>query len=103
MIIPDMRTTGKRTDLGAVVERLLTVTGGDNVSVGRKYKTSWQGKLGCRILVMSNDVPLLPDSSGAVASRFFPLEMTISFKGRDDLGLMKRLLAELPQIMNWAL
>ena len=52
---------------------------------------------------MSNELPRIADASGALNSRFIVLKMTESFLGREDRGLTKRLLGELPAILNWAL
>jgi putative DNA primase/helicase len=52
---------------------------------------------------MSNELPRLTDSSGALASRFVVLTMRNSFLGREDLGLYDKLAAELPGIFNWSL
>ena len=52
---------------------------------------------------MTNELPRLSDASGALASRFIVLTMTKSFFGKEDHGLTKKLLAELPGILNWAL
>jgi putative DNA primase/helicase len=52
---------------------------------------------------MTNELPRLVDASGALVSRFIVLKLTESFYGREDLGLLKRLLPELPAILNWSL
>lgn len=51
----------------------------------------------------SNELPDLSDASGALANRFIVLTMHESFLGREDLGLLDRLLVELPGILNWAI
>src|SRR5262249_26300092 len=63
----------------------------------------WTGRLGARFLILTNELPRLADTSGALASRFVTLIMTKSFYGREDLGLPTRLSGELPSIFNWAL
>lgn len=101
-IVSDARLGG-RTDLAAVTENLLRVSGEDRVSVNRKFQTAATLKLGVRFLLMSNELPRLLDSSGALASRFVILQMRQSFYGREDPGLTARLLRELPGILNWAI
>ena len=101
LIIPDARQG--RLNLSAVTERLLNISGEDPIAISRKYKEDWQGMLGTRIMIMSNEVPRLPDPTGTIATRFVPIIMFISFLGREDIDLKKRLIPELPQITNWAL
>lgn len=101
-IVPDARI-GRQSDKQAIVENLLMISGGDNISVPRKHIENWDGQLPTRIVVLTNETPQLGDASGALASRFIVLEMKVSFYGREDLNLESRLMAELPQIFNWAL
>jgi putative DNA primase/helicase len=102
MIIPDMRE-GRRIDLGVVTERLLNISGEDPISIARKYLDDWRGMLRCRVMIMSNEIPRLPDGTGTIATRFVPVKMFNSFLGREDTNLKAKLTRELPQIMNWAL
>jgi putative DNA primase/helicase len=86
-----------------VVERLLSISGEDVLTVDRKFKDPWIGKLPARFVILSNELPRLEDASGAIANRFIVLTMTASFLGREDTGLTASLLAELPGILNWSL
>jgi putative DNA primase/helicase len=86
-----------------VVERLLSITGEDMLTVDRKYREPWSGKLPTRFVILSNELPKFRDSSGAIANRLLILQMTESFLGREDRTLDKRLAAKLPGILNWAL
>ena len=54
-------------------------------------------------MLLSNELPKLPDQSGALASRFLVWRFTRSFLGQEDLGLDARLAAELPGILLWAI
>ena len=101
-VISDARLSG-RTDLGAVTENLLRISGEDTITVPRKHRTDWTAKLRVRFLILSNEVPALMDQSGALASRFRMLKMSRTFYGKEDLGLEARLTAELPGIIHWAL
>lgn len=101
-IMSDVRLSG-RADIQAVVENLLRITGEDAISVPRKYREDWTGTLPVRFVLLSNEIPALADSSGALASRFIVLPMTESFLGREDQCLTEKLLSELPGILNWAL
>jgi putative DNA primase/helicase len=101
-IVSDARLSG-RVDQAMITERLLSITGEDSLSVDRKFRTAWNGKLEARFMILSNELPRLTDASGALASRFIILRMVHSFYGREDLGLTARLTAELPGILNWAI
>ena len=101
-IISDARLGG-RTDASAVVERLLAITGEDTITVDRKYREPWTGRLPTRFLILTNELPRLTDASGALASRFIVLLLTRSFYGQEDLTLEGRILSECPDILHWAL
>jgi len=101
-IISDARL-GKGRDSATAVERLLSISGEDALIVDVKYKTPYTVKLPTRLIIMTNEVPALADSSGALASRFLTLRLTESFLGREDPTLSNKLLDELPGILLWAL
>lgn len=101
-IISDARLGG-RADQVAIAERLLSISGEDNITVDRKYLVSWTGQLPTRFLVLTNELPRLKDTSGALASRFVVLSLTHSFYGKEDTRLTRDLLKELPGILEWAL
>ncbi len=86
-----------------VVERLLSITGEDMLTVDRKFREPWSGKLPTRFVILSNELPKFRDSSGAIANRMLILQMTQSFLGREDTTLDARLRPELPGILLWAL
>jgi putative DNA primase/helicase len=99
-IVSDARLgTGSDT----VVERLLSISGEDAITVDRKYRDPWTGKLGCRFLIISNELPNFGDASGAIASRFVLLETRRSWLGRENTRLTDELFTELPGILRWAL
>ena len=100
-IIGDGRSGGR--DIQVTVERLLMISGGDKISIDRKNREAWDGRLSARIVVMSNELLMLPDSSGALASRMLLLKLTKSFLGQEDVGIGGRILAQLPGVFNWAL
>jgi hypothetical protein len=99
-IIADARL---RNDHDIVTERLLSISGEDTLTVDRKYKEAWIGRIPSRIVILTNELPRLSDSSGALANRFVILQFAESFLGREDHGLGDALLSELPSIFNWAL
>lgn len=100
-IIGDARLGGK-ADQAAVVERLLSISGEDPISIDRKNRDPINVRLRTRVLLLSNELPRLYDTSGALASRFLILQTSRSFYGEEDLQLERRLLAELPGILAWA-
>jgi putative DNA primase/helicase len=101
-IVSDARIGGK-ADRNVIAERLLAVSGEDTLTVDRKHRAAWHGRLSTRFMLLTNELPQIFDASGALASRFIVLTMTESFLGKEDKGLTGRLLAELPAILNWSL
>lgn len=101
-VIGDARLGG-RGDQAAVVERLLSISGEDPISIDRKNRDPINVRLRTRVLLISNELPRLYDTSGALASRFLILTMTKSFYGEEDTLLERRLLQELPGILKWAI
>jgi putative DNA primase/helicase len=86
-----------------VVERLLSISGEDTLTVNRKYRDQWTGKLPSRLHVISNELPKLGDASTAVVGRIVLLLLTRSWLGKEDHELEQRLHQERPAILNWAL
>lgn len=86
-----------------VVQQLLSITGEDTLTVDRKYRDPWTGKLPTRFLMLTNELPKFRDSSTAIATRMLILRMTNSFLNREDYGLETRLRPELPGILQWSL
>lgn len=102
-IVGDARFAGRQDQMAQVASRLLAISGEDTLTVDRKHVAPWIGRIGARLVICSNELPRLSDSSGALASRFSILQMRHSFLGAEDRGLAKRLLSELPAILRWAL
>ena len=101
-IISDARL-GARTDQTAVAERLLSISGEDGLTIDRKFRPAWHGRLSIRFVILTNELPRIADASGALASRFIVLVLEHSFYGREDHGLTDRLVCELPSIFNWSI
>lgn len=101
-IISDARLSG-RTDQAIVTERLLSISGEDSVTIDRKNMAPLTTRLYDRFLILTNELPRLTDSSGALPSRFIVWTMEKSFYGQEDLGLSDRLNAERQAICLWAL
>ena len=101
-LISDARLSGK-SDSKVVVERLLSVSGEDSLTIDRKYREPWTGRLPTRFVVLTNELPRLTDSSGALASSFVIFVLRNSFYGKENPRLTDELLIEAPAIFNWAL
>ena len=101
-LIPDARF-GKKSDPAAVAERLLSISGEDAIVIARKFLGDYVGQLPTRFTLMTNELPYVLDSSGAVVNRFIILTMQQSFLGKEDPTLFERLLVELPGILNWSI
>src|SRR5262249_5231035 len=96
-IISDARL--RRANVHQVVERLLSISGEDMLTVDRKYREPWTGTLSTRFLVISNELPRFGDASGAIANRFVVLQLTESWLGRENSALTAELLPELAGIL----
>ena len=101
-IISDARISG-RADLAALSENILRIAGEDLIGIPRKYQSDFTAKLATKIMILSNELPHLPDAAGALASRFLILHTMRSFLAKEDHGLDKVLSSELPGIFEWAL
>jgi putative DNA primase/helicase len=101
-MIQDARLSG-RTDAAAVAERLLSISGEDAQTIDRKFLPPVTAKLYARFMLLSNELPKLSDSSGALPGRMILLRLTQSWYGKEDTVLTDRLLAELPGILVWAI
>ena len=102
-VISDARLSGQ-VDGVAILERLLSISGGDPQNVDRKcLPTVTAVSLPVRFTILTNELPRLTDAGGAIASRFVVLKMTRNFLGREDKELDRKLAGELPGILNWAI
>ena len=101
-IITDARLSG-RTDIAQIVERLLSISGEDAVTIDRKHMSAVTVKLPSRFTFISNELPRLTDTSGALAGRMLILPMRESFYNREDTRLTATLMTELPGILLWAI
>jgi putative DNA primase/helicase len=102
VIVGDARVSGKQ-DTQMAVERLLAISGEDSVQIDRKYLRPWNGRLPGRLMILSNLVPRLPDSSRALPGRMLAFRLVESWKGREDTKLEGKLKSELPGILIWAI
>jgi putative DNA primase/helicase len=100
-VVSDARLGGPNTH--QMVERLLSISGEDMLTVDRKYRDPWTGKLPSRFVIISNELPRFGDASGAIANRFVILQTHKSWLGSENTYLTQELLPDLPGILNWAL
>ncbi len=100
-IISDARLSG-RSDMATIVERLLSISGEDALTVDRKNLTPVTTKLATRLVILTNELPRLDDASGAMPSRLILLHTPRTWYGQEDPYLTDRILAELPGILMWA-
>lgn len=101
-MISDARL-GTKSDQSLITERLLSISGEDLQNVDRKFLPPWSGQLPTRFVILTNELPRLANSSGALASRFVVLLLQHSFYGKENPGLTDQLCEELPGIFLWAL
>ena len=103
LFVSDAETKMHPSVLGAVIERLKTISGNDEINFTRKFKSNISETLPCRITMGANGIPRLFDDSGALASRFMLLTMDRSFIDNGDNFLDEALIAEIEGIAAWAL
>ena len=101
-IISDARWSG-RQDAAVITERLLSITGEDCLTIDQKHRACVTCRLSTRLLLLSNELPRLTDSSGALVKRMIVLPMRHSWYGKEDHGLAAAIEAELPGVLWWAI
>src|SRR5262245_59869796 len=82
---------------------MLSISGEDTLTIDRKYRGAWTGKLPTRIHIISNELPRLTDASTAIVSRLVILLTTETWLGREDHNLENEIRKEMTGILNWAL
>jgi putative DNA primase/helicase len=102
-IVGDMRL-GSKCDKDLLAENILKLSGRGLFTIDRKHRSHWTGALPCKLVLISNEVPKIKDTSGALASRMIVFQTRVSFYGREDPRLFHdKIQPELPGILNWAL
>ena len=96
---------GKNADTANAIEKMLAISGRDSPGVPRKYKSDFAGTIRARIVMLCNELPYLPDASGAMGNRFVLVRFLECFLGKEDPDLSRRLTtdSELSGIFNFAL
>ena len=101
-MVRDMNTDD-RGNVSEAATHLASISGGDKVSVFRKFKSAWNGKLKVRFLLAGISLPNFGDHATSLEPRLIVFPFPVSFAGREDYELDDKLTAELPGILNWAL
>ena len=95
---------GKLTDTSLILERLKAISGGSEQTVDRKGVAALPSvDLKVRFTMAVNELPRLTDSSAALRSRLLVIPYFNTYEGKEDFGLVDRLLSEVSGITNWAL
>lgn len=94
---------GKRADTASITENLLRIIGEDSITIARKFQAAYTAKPLARVVIFANEVPAFRDAASALPSRFIILKMDRSFYGAEDHELDRKITAELPGILLWAL
>jgi P4 family phage/plasmid primase-like protien len=95
---------GKFSDTSSVLERLKAISGGSEQTVDRKGLPAMSSvALKVRFTIAVNELPRLSDSSAAMRSRLLVVPYFNSYEGKENFGLLDRLLTEIPGVTNWAL
>lgn len=99
----DIRLEGPH-DQDRAMSHILSISGGDDINIQRKYLPDWSGRLNTRLLFVANAFPNLTDATRALRSRSLVLQTfhTVEEKFRDP-DLSAKLLSELPAILHIAL
>lgn len=99
-IFDDDRITGNGKKF---VDMMKNIIGEGKVSIRRKHKDDWNGRLNTRFMYIANELSAFPDSSGAIVQRMLVLETYNNFEDKPDRTLRATLEAEMTGIFNWAL
>lgn len=95
---------GKFSDTSLILERLKAISGGSEQTVDRKGVAALSSvALKVRFTLAMNELPRLSDASAAMRSRLLVIPYFNTYEGKEDVGLVERLLAEVPGVTNWSL
>jgi len=99
----------RQVDLSALrslVPILLKIVGQDYIDTEAKHKNAISELLECKILLMTNRTPVIPDDTGALSQRLLMIRFDREFRGTkaEILGLDRIILDRgLPGIIKWHL
>jgi putative DNA primase/helicase len=104
-LIGDAKTPRAR-EADAALEKILQITGGDSVTIDRKYRDALSSvRLYVRFTMAMNDLPQFTDHVKALEPRLNIIDFENSYVGREDRTLKFRLCEEAKQgkVINFAL
>lgn len=101
-IISDARLNSSNNN-SVIVERLLSISGEDLLTVNRKFVSPINVQLATRLMILTNEIPEIYDVSGALASRFIILSLKKSWLNEENTNLLANLQQEISGILFWAL
>jgi P4 family phage/plasmid primase-like protien len=96
---------GDLCEIDAVAEGVLKrLTGGDRLTVDRKFKTPVPMEPSVKLIFATNALPRFSDKSQGVWRRLMTVPFRVAIPdGEQDQTLATKLCSELPGIVNWAL
>ena len=92
--------------LRTLVPILLKIIGQDHIDTEAKHKSAMSELLECKILMMTNRTPVIPDDTGALGQRLMMVRFNKCFRGTPEeiLGLDRHILGDgLASIIHWHL
>lgn len=105
VVMPDA-DVGRSTDAILSAETMKKISGGDPIYADRKHKDPLPAvRLSCKMVIMCNRMPSLPDPSGALANRFRVLPFEESAAGKEEWRFKDPAIMEREAVgrMLWAL
>lgn len=88
------------------IPALLKISGNDAIDVEAKHQAAITERLECKMMIITNRTPVLPDDTGALAERIIMVRFHKGFRGTKDeiLGLDEQIVdKEIPSIIKWSL
>lgn len=88
------------------IPALLKISGNDAIDVEAKHQAAITERLECKMMIITNRTPVLPDDTGALAERIIMVRFHKGFRGTKDeiLGLDEQIVDhEIPAIIKWSL
>ena len=88
------------------IPTILKIVGSDPIDVEAKHKAAITEVLNCKLMMVTNRTPVLPDDTGALNQRMIMVRMDKTFRDTDEeiLGLDDMIIKdEIPSIIKWSL
>lgn len=80
---------------------LKTLSGGDKITAHRKFEHQFTFDPSHKLWIATNPPPVIPPDDPAIWARVKLIPFAVSFKGRENTGLLADLKAEASGILNW--